>query len=554
MTVLEENPDLVPLEPVGRASGAAPPPLRPVGPTGPAESAPPKRVRSALRGILSAALTGAVCSAMVTGLVVAGQRFGWVAPKISSLVADAKAETDGWCEEHSVPESECVECKAELLPRGKASGWCKTHGVHECPLCHPEVSQVRPVPVVTAEDRAVADRAMAVPRVENTKNCKLHERRIQFASAETVERLGIQVAPVVRGRVAERLTANGEIVFDPDRVARLSPRSGGTVWRVEKQVGDRVKEGDLLALVEAAEVGKAKAEYGLALSQLDLRSKALATLRESAGVVAPRQIDEAETALEEAKAQLLAASQRLGTLGLAVRDSDFVGKAPAAVTEKLQFLGVPEAVVATLAARTRSSNLLAVRSPIAGEVIERSAAAGEAADPAKPLFVIADPSRMWLMLDVRLEDARRLAPGLTVRFRHSGHGEWDEGRVSWVSPAADEKARTVAVRVDLDNSGGRHHARTFGQAEVVLRDEPRAVVVPSEAVHWEGDCHVVFVRDRRFEADGSPKVFHTRTVKPGAADGGRTEIVAGVLPGELVATRQSGVLRSELLKNNLGAG
>jgi membrane fusion protein, heavy metal efflux system len=554
MVVLEEEKSVVPLEVFDQTAVATVSLPKLVNARVPAESVTSRSSLAILGRVFSSVFTLLICAAMIAGLVVAGQRFGWTVPKLSTLITDANAETEGWCTEHSVAESECVECKAELLPRRKSFGWCKIHGVHECPLCHPEVAQVRPIPAVTSEDRAVADRALTVPRVENTKNCKLHQRRIQFTSVETVASLGIQVAPVARGRVTERLTANGEIVFDPDRLARLSPRTNGTVWRVEKQIGDRVKEGELLVLVEAAEVGKAKTEYSLALSQLELRTKTLATLRESAAVVAGRQIDEGQSALEEARAQLLAASQRLLTLGLAVRDSDFIGKSPSVVTQKLQFLGLPELVIAGIASQTRSSNLLAVRSPIAGEVIERKASAGEAADPAKLLFVIADPSRMWLMLDVRLEDAQRLAKGLNVRFRHSGHSEWDEGRVSWISPAADEKTRTVAVRVELENSGGRHQARTFGQAEVVIRDEPRAIVVPSEAVHWEGDCHVVFVRDLQFETEGSPKVFHTRTVKPGAKDGGQTEIIAGVLPGELVATRQSGVLRSELLKNNLGAG
>ena len=49
-------------------------------------------------------------------------------------------------------------------------------------------------------------------------------------------------------------------------------------------------------------------------------------------------------------------------------------------------------------------------------------------------------------------------------------------------------------------------------------------------------------------------MFHTRTVRPGAIDGNATEIIAGVLPGEWVVTRGSGLLRSELLKNNLGEG
>jgi cobalt-zinc-cadmium efflux system membrane fusion protein len=87
-------------------------------------------------------------------------------------------------------------------------------------------------------------------------------------------------------------------------------------------------------------------------------------------------------------------------------------------------------------------------------------------------------------------------------------------------------------------------------------------VVPDEAIHWEGCCHVVFVRDKGyFDGKGSPKVFHVRTVRLGTGrrPGGLgmenyTEIVAGVSPGEIVAAKGSDVLRAELLKNGLGEG
>ena len=151
----------------------------------------------------------------------------------------------------------------------------------------------------------------------------------------------------------------------------------------------------------------------------------------------------------------------------------------------------------------------------------------------------------------------RVRAGQSVRFRHPGHTgsvAWDAGTVVWVSPAADEKTRTVPVRVDLPNPFDRHHANTFGTAEVIQRDEPEAVIVPAGAVHWEGCCHIVFVRDK-----ANTKVVHVRKVRLGATDqesitGPVTEIAAGLLPGEWVAVTNSGVFRSELLKNDLGEG
>jgi cobalt-zinc-cadmium efflux system membrane fusion protein len=112
----------------------------------------------------------------------------------------------------------------------------------------------------------------------------------------------------------------------------------------------------------------------------------------------------------------------------------------------------------------------------------------------------------------------------------------------------------VEVRANLPDPEGRQRANTFGTGKIILRDETEVVVVPSEAVHWEGCCHVVFVRDRNYLKPDAPKVFHTRTVRIGAVDTKQTEIIAGVLPGELVAVKNSGVLRAELLRGNLGEG
>jgi cobalt-zinc-cadmium efflux system membrane fusion protein len=195
-------------------------------------------------------------------------------------------------------------------------------------------------------------------------------------------------------------------------------------------------------------------------------------------------------------------------------------------------------------------------------VVDRRVVAGEQVDPAKVLFVVADTSRTWLILQVRQEDAKRLrardplagTPGQAVRFLPGGFDREIGGEVAWISTAADEKTRTVQVRADVANPDGRLRANTFGSGRILLREEPRAIVVPSEAVQWEGDCHVVFVRDRNFEDRDAPKVFYTRTVRPGARDGDLTEIIAGVLPGERVVTHGAGLLRSELLKNNLGEG
>jgi cobalt-zinc-cadmium efflux system membrane fusion protein len=193
-------------------------------------------------------------------------------------------------------------------------------------------------------------------------------------------------------------------------------------------------------------------------------------------------------------------------------------------------------------------------SPVAGVIVNREVVAGEVVDTAKTLFIVADTRQMWLTLNLRQEDANRVALGQLIRFLVDGSLQESQGTVSWISPEVDEKTRTVKVRANLANNEGRLRANSFGQGQIILRKENNALVVPNEAVHWEGDCTVVFVRDKNYLSQDAPKVFHVRQVRLGAKDQENTEIIAGVLPGELVATKGSGTLRAELLKNNLGEG
>ncbi|HWG46228.1 MAG TPA: efflux RND transporter periplasmic adaptor subunit [Gemmataceae bacterium] len=503
------------------------------------------------------AIPTALVLAALGGLAYWGHHTGWTLPKFSALIANRNIDKDDWCGAHAVPESECVECNPDLMPKSKDYGWCDKHGVPNCPLEHPDVAQLKHTPQVAVADLERAARALALmPRPKNNRGCKLHLRRIQFASEEAFARAGIKTDSVWRSPapMVECVSANGEVTYDPTRVARLSSRVPGTVWRVDKKVGDAVKQGEVVALVETLEVGRAKAEFLQAVAQFRLKTRTYQSLRDVSGAVAGQRIREAETALDEAHIHLLSAQQALVNLGLPV-DADDLKNLPASqLATQVQFLGLPTSLRQTLNPKTTTANLLPIKAPLDGVVVDRNVVAEEVVDTTKVLLVVADVRQMWLTLNVRQEDAGLLNLGQPVRFRTNGSPMEVTGTVSWISTAVDEKTRTVRVRADLANPQGRLRANSFGNGRVVLREEKDAIIVPNEAVHWEGDCFVVFVQDKNFPDANGLKVFHTRTIRPGARDDKYTEIIAGVLPGEIIATEGSGIMRSELLKNNMGEG
>ena len=510
-----------------------------------------KLVSAVLRGIPTLLVL-----ALLVGLALWGRQYGWKLPSFSELTGSEKIAAAAWCDEHGVPEVDCIACNAELLPKGELFGWCAEHGIHECILHHPQTSQLNELPIIAKEDMDRAARAIAVhPRTKNDAGCKMHLRRIQFPSVEAVDRAGIDIGLVDRGPVVETIKTTGQIVYDPTRVAQLSSRASGTVSRVEKNVGDRVKQGDVLALIDAIELGRAKSQLVQSLVQLDLAKKIAGRLTGiEEGVVPGRRIEEAKSAQIELEVTVQKAFETLSNLGLPINRDEILRLSIVELQQELMFLGISPKLRTALGPSHSSNNLLPIVSPRDGLVVARNAVAGEVVDSSKPLFTVADTSRMWLQLNVRLEQAEKISIGQEIIFHPDGSEREAVGAITWISTDVDIGTRTIQVRGELANDAGHLRNETFGAGEIVLREELHAIVVPNSAIHWEGCCYVAFVRDKDYFKDGSYKVFHTRSIRPGAVMGNNTEVIAGLLPGEVIVTKGSGILRAELLKGNLGAG
>lgn len=554
---------------------------------------------------------------MLAGLAYWGHHSGWKIPKFSTIFSSKAAEQEDWCSLHNVPLSRCIACNPELAGEDPAD-WCKEHGLPEskctichpdlqtggsaewcpehaipeksCTLCHPEIAVKSPRP--PSETGAEVVQAISSKLPKDPKTCQTHTLRIQFASPDAVRKAGVKLSAVESRRMTAFVPANGELEYDQTRVARISSIVQGTAWRIPAEVGKKVKCGELLGVVDAAEVGRFKAEFLLAAATTEAKSRLLnrlraagnelknlvdlkaryaervkkaaqenllpqATLQEAEASLSDAQLqalktnvemDEAEAQWQEAHIRLFNAQQSLVNLGLKLRIEDVAGLSNDKLIEEIRFLGFPDAMRKDLAQSAMSANLLPILAPFDGVVVARDVVVGEVLDTNKTLFVVADINRMWLRLDVRQEDVSAVKDGQKVIF-HPDVGTENAviGKVSWVSTDANERTRTVSVRAILENPEGRLRAGMFGGGRIITRETPTATAVPSEAIHWEGCCHVVFVRL-------TDDIFQTRKVKLGAKNGPFTEIRNGVMPGEVVATAGSHVLKSEILKSALGAG
>ena len=387
---------------------------------------------------------------------------------------------------------------------------------------------------------------------------------VHFKSKEAMERTGIELVPVEERPVVSELVASGVVHYDQRRIAQLSARVPGSVWRVEKHLGDTVEKGDVLLVIESREVGSLKAEFLNALVAHEARQEQLAILEEVKGAVMGRQLREAKSALREARNHLQNAEQALVNLGLNVSITDYERLDDDARAARIRIAGLPESLLGTIDSDHVTSNLLPLYTPFDGIVIGRDAVVGEVIDPAEPIFEVADVSTMWVVLNISKEDAGRVALGQRVMFRPDGSTDEYESRVAWISTEVNEETRTLEVRAEISRGpaatvaaspDGRStpaglRANTFGNGRIEVDRRGTALVVPRSSVQWDGSRWVVFVPTG--EAS-----FAARPVSPGVQQGDSIEIVGdfarGATPTHVVGSG-SHVLKSQILLDRMEAG
>jgi cobalt-zinc-cadmium efflux system membrane fusion protein len=372
---------------------------------------------------------------------------------------------------------------------------------------------------------------------------------VKLASEEKAATAGIKVANdyVIQPRsVGEYVTANGEIDFDQDRYAHLASRASGTAWSVYKHAGDEVKKGDALALVACPELARIKFDLQQTLLLVQTRERLLRRRKQTGSATAPQLVDEAEVSLREARIRLIGYQQSLQDLGLTVRHEDLAKLSDEDVAVRLRTLGIPDSLMQQLDTTTLTNNLLPMYAPFDGAVVKRDIVIGEIVNPSTPQFVLADLRRLWIMMNVRLEDAGKLKRDQEVAFHLDGANEdAPPAKIAWISAEVEEKSHTVAVRADVANPHGRLRPHTFGTARILIGRAQR-LTVPNESLQFDGQSHLVFVRGE------SALEFQPTRVQLGTRHEEFTEIVSGIQPGQVLATSGSHVLLSEMLKKRIG--
>ncbi len=322
---------------------------------------------------------------------------------------------------------------------------------------------------------------------------------------------GITVERVTEQEVGGTLTLPGRLTFDDQRVAHVFSPVSGRVVRMVAALGQRVRKGDPLAVLESPDLGSAASDLAKAKADFEAarRDEKRMKVLFDANAAAARDFEAAEARLRQAKAELERAQ---GKARLLAADSD-----------------------------GRVTQEFVLRSPIEGDVIARMANPGMevqgqySVGTAVELFTVGASDRLWALADVYEADLPRVRTGAPVIVRVVAWPDRAfEGHVDWISGALDPLSRTTKVRCVLENRDGSLKPEMY--ASVTLRVPGRkALAVPRTALFRMGDATVVFVKTGR-TPDGAAS-FALRPVRTDDEGGsGPVPVLGGLSAGEEIVT------------------
>lgn len=315
----------------------------------------------------------------------------------------------------------------------------------------------------------------------------------------------LRLLPVTAAAPARPITVElpARLVWNEERTQRIYPSFAGRVTAIRADVGQRVQIGTPLAVLASPDFGQAQSDTARAEADERLAAKALQRQRElfEAGIVARKELEQAETEYERARAEVQRAQARTRLYG-----------GGGTVNQQL-----------------------VIRAGLAGVVAERNLNPGQElrpdlAGPGVPaLFVVTDPASLWLQIDARENEIGVARPGQRFALRVPAlSGQDFEGRVIASTDFLDPQTRTIKVRASVANPQRLLKAEMLATAVFERRFE-RGLVVPASAVLLQGSQHRVFVQP-------APGQFEPRKVEL-SYEGSREVVVSsGLQAGEQVVT------------------
>lgn len=299
----------------------------------------------------------------------------------------------------------------------------------------------------------------------------------------------------------------GRLVWDEDATVRVFTPFAGIVRKLFVDVNQPVTKGMPLAEIQSPDFGQAQADARKAQSEFRRAERNLTRLRDlhEHGAAPRKDVESVEADYASAQAEKDRAETRLAIYG----------------------------------AQASSAQGFLLPSPLDGLLVERNVTPGQEVRPDQmlanmpqvtaPLFVVTDPSRLWIQIDATEVDLPHLRPGREFTFvSRPFPGQTFTGRVDTVSEFIDPATRTIKVRGSVDNARRLFKAELFVNVDLPDADAPGASV-PTKAVFLQGQKHYVFVEEQVGQ-------FARQEVTVGGEQNGRMVVLSGLRPGQRVVT------------------
>lgn len=441
-------------------------------------------------------------------------------PKTACFICDPALRDPArlWCKEHDRYEDRCWACHPDARDKNRA--FCDEHGLYEdeCHLCRPEFRKTASKAANTSGalmcgEHGVPEAACGICRPEEAAHLKPGQSmQVRLPAADSAEMVGLETATAQTGNISDGIACYAELAFNQNKLAQIGAPVGGIVREVLIDLGNTVKEGQPVARIWSAAIAESVAKAVLTHQTLERERKLHAD-----GIAAAKDLQEAEAAHR-------AACQQARTLGFSEEDINTMGLHP------------DEPV------------LLEVRAPFTGEITERKAVRGAAVESGQALFTVVDRSTMWAELHIPESHLVQVRVGLDVELSiDSLPGRSFRGKLTWISAQVDERTRMARARAEFANTDGALRDRMFARARIITRQAESAMLLPASALQYVDNKPIVFVRR---EAD----LYDARSVRIGATENDRIEVLAGLQPDEVVVVARAFTVKSQLLISKLGAG
>ncbi|MCU0229012.1 MAG: efflux RND transporter periplasmic adaptor subunit [Bryobacterales bacterium] len=381
--------------------------------------------------------------------------------------------------------------------------------------------------------------APSAPAPVSSPAAAAEDARLVELTPEALRQISILAEVAQPRRLSRVLSTAGRITMNENRTWRVGAVTDGRIVDIARNVGDTVREGELLARMFSHEIHEARAEFARAkseLARLQSRRTFLQTSRDRAQrlyalkAASLQQVQQAEAELLDQEGEIRNAETELERTRFHLEE---YLRVKLESNNSVRVAGFPE------------SDLLPIRSPASGAIIERTVTPGTVVQPATTLFVVSDLRNVWMIAAVQQQDLSLVRMDAPVQVRIQAYPETAfAGRVRWIGSELDPSTRTVNVRVELPNPALHLRPEMYASADIALADSEEGLFLPQQAIQELNGQAVVFV-----ELDAGR--YAVRPLQSGPAMDGKRRVLSGLSAGDRVVVEGSFLLKSKLLEASL---